>query len=202
MLKVDLHLHSNWSPDSRTTLEQLIERAAEVGLDRIALTDHNTAEGALKLKAIAPQLAIVGEEVRTTEGEIIGLFIQRSIPSGLSPERACDLVHEMGGLTYFPHPLDHFRAHFSADRLVELADRIDIIEVYNPWARSQNNHAAAQICAELGKVAATGSDSHGTQELGQSWMEIEEYTGPADFLAKLSGARHVVTSESGTRRRA
>ena len=202
MLKVDLHLHSNGSPDSRTTLDQLIERAAEAGLDRIALTDHNTAEGAIKLKGIAPQLAIVGEEVRTTEGEIIGLFIERSIPARLSPERVCDLIHEMGGLTYFPHPLDRFRANFAAHRLVELADRIDIIEVYNPWARPQDNQAAAHLCAELGKVAAAGSDSHGTEELGQSWMEMEEYSGPADFLAKLAGARHVVTAQSGTRRRA
>jgi predicted metal-dependent phosphoesterase TrpH len=202
VLRVDLHLHSHWSPDSRTTLEQLIERADEVGLDRIALTDHNTAEGALELAGIAPQLAIVGEEVRTTEGEIIGLFIERSIPRGLSSERVCDLVHEMGGLTYFPHPFDRFRANFSAHRLVDLADRIDIIEVYNPWARAQDNQAAAQICAELGKVAATGSDAHGTAELGQSWMEMEEYAGPADFLAKLASARHVVTAQSGTQRRA
>ena len=202
MLRVDLHMHSRWSHDSRTTLEELVARAAELGLDRIALTDHNTAEGALELQRLAPELAIVGEEVRTTEGEIIGLFIRRSIPRGLRPEHVCDLIHEMGGLTYFPHPFDRFRANFAPHRLVELADRVDIIEVYNPWARSRDNEAAAQACADLRKVAATGSDSHGTEELGRSWMEIEEYESPADFLAKLATARHVVTAESGTGRRA
>lgn len=179
-----------------------MERARQVGLDRLALTDHNTAEGALELARVAPQLAIVGEEVRTTEGEVIGLFITRSLPTGLRPEQVCDLVHEMGGLTYLPHPFDRFRASYAAHRVVELADRIDIIETYNPWARAGDNEAAARMCSDLGKVAATGSDAHGVEELGRSWMEVEEYDGPADFLAKLAAARHVVTAESGTGRRA
>jgi predicted metal-dependent phosphoesterase TrpH len=144
----------------------------------------------------------VGEEVRTLEGEIIGLFISRSIPRGLRPELVCDLVHDMGGLTYFPHPFDRFRANFAPHRLADLADRVDIIEVYNPWARPQDNEAAARICSELGKVAATGSDAHGAEELGRSWMEIEEYDDPAGFLERLALARHVVTAESGTGRRA
>lgn len=179
-----------------------MERAHEVGVDRLALTDHNTAEGALELARMAPQLAIVGEEVRTTEGEVIGLFMTRSIPRGLRPEHVCDLIHEMGGLTYLPHPFDRFRASYSPHRVVELADRVDIIETYNPWARPADNEAAARICRELGKVAATGSDAHGVEELGRSWMEIEDYQGPSDFLAKLADARHVVTTASGTGRRA
>lgn len=179
-----------------------MHRAAEAGLGRIALTDHNTAEGALELARMAPELAIVGEEVRTTEGEVIGLFIERSIPAGLRPEQVCDMVHEMGGLTYFPHPLDRFRAHFASHRLVELAGRIDIIEVYNPWARPRDNEAAARLCQELRKVAATGSDAHGPDELGRSWMEIEDYEGADGFLASLAEARHIVTAESGAGRRA
>ncbi|TMC03497.1 MAG: hypothetical protein E6J30_10710 [Chloroflexi bacterium] len=113
-----------------------------------------------------------------------------------------DLIHEMGGLTYLPHPLDRNRSHFRSERIVDLADRIDIIETYNPWAEPGANRAASELAAELGKVAATGSDSHGIEEIGRSWMEIDEYEGTSDFLEKLGRARHVVTSASGTTRRA
>ncbi len=201
-MRVDLHLHSDYSHDGRSTLEELIARCAERGLDRIALTDHNTVQGALALAKLAPELAIVGEEAKTREGEVIGLFINNRLSPYLTPEEVMDLIHGMGGLTYMPHPLDRNRAHFSVERLVELADRIDIIETYNPWCDAAANQAAAQLAEDLGKVAATGSDSHAALELGRSWMEIEDYTDPQDFLDKLRYARHVVTASSGTGRRA
>ena len=202
MLRVDLHLHSIYSHDGQSTLDALIARTKECGLDRIALTDHNTVEGALELVRIAPELTIVGEEAKTHEGEIIGLFLTDRLEPNLTPEKVLDLIHEMGGLTYMPHPLDKHRAHFRPERLVELADRIDIIETYNPWCDAAANAAAARLAADLGKVAATGSDSHGIQELGRSWMEIDEYRSPQDFLDKLRNARHVVTPSSGGGRRA
>ena len=86
-MRIDLHLHSRYSHDGQSTLEELIERCAECGLDRIALTDHNTVEGALELAKIAPDLAIVGEEAKTREGEVIGLFITRRLPPYLRPRR-------------------------------------------------------------------------------------------------------------------
>jgi predicted metal-dependent phosphoesterase TrpH len=201
-LRVDLHLHSRYSHDSSTTLEALIARARECALDRIALTDHNSVEGALKLAEMAPRLAIVGEEAKTREGEVIGLFITRRVPPFLRPEDAMDQIHEMGGLVYVPHPLDRNRAHYSPDRLVDLASRIDIIEVHNPWAEPPANRAAAKLAAELGKVTATGSDSHGVSEMGRSWMEMDPFDGAADFLEKLAHAKHVVTTSSGTGPRA
>jgi predicted metal-dependent phosphoesterase TrpH len=202
LLKVDLHLHSNFSHDGQSSIEALIERSRECGLDRIALTDHNTVEGALKLARMAPQLAIVGEEAKTLEGEIIGLFINGRVTPYLPPEEVLDLIHEMGGLTYVPHPLDRHRAHFRPERIVELADRIDIIETYNPWCDEPANAAAAALAADLGKVTATGSDAHAPRELGRSWMEIDDYASPAEFLEKLRMARHVINSSSGTGRRA
>jgi predicted metal-dependent phosphoesterase TrpH len=202
MLRVDLHLHSNFSHDGQSSLEALIERCRECGLDRIALTDHNTVEGALELARMAPGLAIVGEEVRTREGEVIGLFITGRVEPLMTPEEAMDVIHEMGGLTYVPHPLDRRRAHFRPERVVELAGRIDIIETYNAWCEAAANRAAAELAAELGKVAATGSDAHAAAELGRSWMEIDEYADTAEFLENLRDARHVVTSNSGSGRRA
>lgn len=201
-MRVDLHLHSRFSHDSSTTLEALIARARECGLARIALTDHNTVEGALRLAQIEPELTIVGEEAKTREGEVIGLFITRRIPPYMTPEDAMDLIHAMGGLVYVPHPLDRNRAHFSGDRLAALAPRIDIVEVYNPWADAAANEAAADIARDLGKVTATGSDSHGVEEMGRSWMEMDAFEGAADFLLKLRDAKHVVQSSSGSGRRA
>ena len=201
-MRVDLHLHSRYSHDSSTSLDALIARCRECGLERIALTDHNTAEGALELARIAPGLAIVGEEAKTREGELIGLFITATVPPWLRPEEAMDLIHEMGGLTYIPHPLDRFRSHYRAERIVDLAPRIDIIETYNPWCDAAANRAAAQLASELGKVAATGSDSHGIEEIGRSWMEMDDFDSPAEFLEKLARAKHVVTAASGTTRRA
>jgi predicted metal-dependent phosphoesterase TrpH len=202
LLRVDLHLHSNFSHDGQSSLEALIERSRACGLDRIALTDHNTVEGALELALMAPGLTIVGEEAKTREGEVIGLFITGRLAPYLSPEEVMDRIHEMGGLTYLPHPLDRNRSHFRPERVVELAGRIDIIETYNPWCDVAANAAASALAADLGKIAATGSDAHAVQELGRSWMEIDEYAEPADFLEKLRGARHVVTSSSGGGRRA
>lgn len=195
-------MHSHYSHDGRSSIPQIVERARTCGLDRLALTDHNTAEGALEFVRIAPELAIAGEEAKTLEGEVIGLFITERIPPFLRPEQTLDLVHEMGGLTYIPHPLDRNRSHFSEHRLVQLADRIDIIETYNPWCDAAANQAATRLAAELGKAAVTGSDAHSVEELGRSWMEIEEYEGIPDFLEKLRAARHVVTAASGTGRRA
>jgi predicted metal-dependent phosphoesterase TrpH len=202
LLRVDLHLHSIFSHDGQSSLEDLIARSRECGLDRIALTDHNTVEGAIELARIAPELTIVGEEAKTREGEVIGLFITDRLPPYVMPEEVMDLIHEMGGLTYIPHPLDRRRANFRPERMLQLADRIDIIETYNPWCEAGANAAAAGLAADLGKVTATGSDAHGIRELGRSWMEIDEYENPADFLEKLRHARHVVKSSSGNGRRA
>lgn len=168
----------------------------------MALTDHNTVEGALQLAQIAPDLAIVGEEAKTREGEVIGLFITTCLPPYLPAEDVMDLIHSMGGLVYIPHPLDSKRSHFRAERIVDLAGRIDIIETYNPWCEAAANRAAAVLANDLGKVTATGSDAHSAEELGRSWMEIDEYEGASDFLDKLRTARHVVTAASGTGRRA
>ncbi|MDQ2942387.1 MAG: PHP domain-containing protein [Candidatus Dormibacteraeota bacterium] len=201
-MRVDLHLHSHYSHDGQSSLEQLIQRCAECGLDRIALTDHNTVEGARLLAEMAPELAIVGEEAKTNEGEVIGLFITGRLPPFLPAEDVMELVHDMGGLTYIPHPLDRHRAHFRIERLVELADRIDIVETYNPWCEPAANQAAERLASDLGKVTATGSDAHAASELGRSWMEIDDYTSPRDFLEKLRYARHVVTASSGPGRSA
>src|ERR1700736_550540 len=114
-----------YSHDSSTGLAELAARARELGLARIALTDHNTAEGALLLRDLEPELAIVGEEVKTTEGEVIGLFVTRTIKAWQRPEAVMDEIHAMGGLVYVPHPFDRWRANFAPHRLGAPAPRGD-----------------------------------------------------------------------------
>ena len=154
MLRVDLHLHSHFSHDGRSSLQELIDRARECRIDRLALTDHNTIEGALNFVRLAPELAIAGEEVKTLEGEVIGLFITSRVSPFLAPEEAMDQIHGLGGLTYMPHPLDRHRANFRAERLVELAGRIDIIETYNPWCDATANRAAVPSTSSASKPSA------------------------------------------------
>src|SRR5207253_9470056 len=121
-------------------------------------------------------------------GDISGLFMTGSLPSGGPPEEVCEAIHAMGGLTYACHPFDRRRANFRPERLVELAPWLDIIETQNAWADPAANRAAADYCRELGKVAASGSDAHGPSELGASWMEIEAYSDVADFPERLRHA--------------
>jgi predicted metal-dependent phosphoesterase TrpH len=200
--KVDFHMHSRYSHDSSTKLEDLAAAARRLGLDRIALTDHNTAEGALLLHEMEPDLVIAGEEVKTTEGEVIGLYITRSLKAWQRPEAVMDEIHEMGGIVYVPHPFDRWRANFAPHRLVALADRIDVIEGYNQWADPGANQAAAEIAGELGKPIGFGSDAHSVAELGHSWLEVEPFDGAADLLEKLTRAAGHRTEVSGTQRRA
>ena len=149
-----------------------------------------------------PELAIAGEEVKTTDGEVIGLFISRTIKAWQRPEAVMDEIHEMGGLVYVPHPFDRWRANFAPHRLVALADRIDVIEGYNQWADPGANQAATEIARDLGKPIAFGSDAHSLGELGHSWIEVEPFSGAADLLEKLSRATGHRTEVSGTQRRA
>src|ERR1700682_628159 len=106
-------MHSRYSHDSSTNLEELAVRARELGLARIALTDHNTAQGALVFRDLEPELVIAGEEVKTTEGEVIGLFVNRTIKAWQRPEAVMDEIHEMGGLVYVPHPFDRWRGNLA-----------------------------------------------------------------------------------------
>lgn len=200
LIRVGLHLHSRYSPDSITPLERIVARAHELGLERIALTDHDTAEGALELKRMEPELAIVGQETKTTEGEVIGLFIDRSLEPYRPPEEVLDEIHALGGVTYLAHPLDRRRARFAPHRVAELAPRIDVIEVHNQWSDQAANQAAAELASELGIPGACGSDAHAPPELGHCWMEMEEFGDAAGFLASVRSARLVIAAPAARAR--
>jgi predicted metal-dependent phosphoesterase TrpH len=187
-LRIDLHSHTSYSPDARTTPTQLIERAAEVGVDRIAVTDHGEIEGALRAQALDPERVIVGEEIRCRcRTELIGLFLSDRIPEGLPIESVVERIRDQGGLVYAPHPWAYLlRPGRHARRSVALAD---IVEVFNSrafWGRW--NRRAERSAVEADRVAAASSDAHFPHEIGRAWTVVPSFHGPEGMLSALGDA--------------
>ena len=196
MLKADLHIHSQYSMDCNMPLEKIIERCQELGVNCIALCDHGTAEGALKLREIAPFRVIVAEEVLTPYGEIMGLFLKETIPSGLSVEETIARIRAQGGLVGIPHPFDTFRHSAMKGQIIEeIADQIDIFEVLNARGILGRDSAKAEaFAAKYGLIRSAGSDAHTPGEIGNAYVEMPDFKGRDDFLealkkGKISGHR-------------
>ena len=122
-----------WSGDSTTTPDELVQAVVESGLDVLCITDHNAVRGAEELADRLPCRVIVGEELRTHAGEIIGLFLTERVPFGVSPREAAARIRDQGGVVYVPHPFDPMRRNLAEPALVDLADAglVDAIEVFN-----------------------------------------------------------------------
>lgn len=192
MWKVDLHSHTIYSKDCLTPTAAHIARARAVGLDKIAVTEHNRIDGALAAKALDPELVIVGEEIMTTHGEIIAYFVTEVVPKGLSPQEAIHRLRDQGAVISIPHPLDSLRR--SAMRLqnvLQIIDEVDALEVYNGrCVRPQDNAAAAGLARARGKLITAGSDAHTTFEVGRCYLEMAEFSdNAASFLAALTHAQ-------------
>ena len=193
-LKLDMHTHSEYSPDSRTPIETQAKALIAAGIDVVCATDHNTIEGALRLRDLATSLrVIVGEEVTTRDGEIIGLFLEKPIPIGLSGEETISRIHDQGGVVSVPHPFSRNRLrHIRRDALERLWQQIDCIEVFNAReAFAADNLRAAAFAKERNIPGAVGSDAHRTSEIGRAWLEIDEFTDQHSFIeAVRNGAVH------------
>ena len=188
MLKADLHIHTEYSIDSSNSLDGVINRCLELGINCVAVCDHGTAEGAIKLKAIAPFMVIVAEEVLTPDGEIMGMFLRETIPSGISVAETISQIRTQGGLVCIPHPFDRFRPSAIKGRVMaEIADQIDIIEVFN--ARTlpyQNMNRPKNFAREHNLPQSAGSDAHTLSEVGNAYVEMPEFNGRDDFIKSLA----------------
>ena len=132
MISVDFHTHTNTSKDSLTSPEQLIRIARHRGLDRVAVTDHNSIAGALAAHALDPERIIVGEEIMTTKGEILAAYVTESIPRGLSPLETIQRLREQGAFISVSHPFDSWRSGaWTPEDLLEITPLVDAIEVFN-----------------------------------------------------------------------
>lgn len=183
-MRIDLHTHTFCSKDSCNQYDRIIEAVQRSGLDGIAVTDHNEFRGAQELARVAPFLVIPGEEIKTSAGEIIGLFLQEWIPPGLEPLETVGRIHEQGALAYVPHPFDEIRGSRLQRWALDLvAPDIDILEVFNARnALPRYNQRALDYARERSLLAGAGSDTHTYGEYGQAYVEVPPFTNAQEFL--------------------
>jgi predicted metal-dependent phosphoesterase TrpH/glycosyltransferase involved in cell wall biosynthesis len=192
-IHVDLHMHTDHSPDCATPVRTLLETARERGLGAIAITDHNEISGALEAREIADEVGvkvIVAEEVKTAEqGEVIGLFIEERIERGMTMAETIDEIRRQGGLVYVPHPFDRLHSVPDYEHLLDIVEEIDILEVFNPRvALTAFNEEAERFAAKYRIVPGAGSDSHVAQGLGSVMIRVHDFDGPVEFLEAMRAA--------------
>jgi predicted metal-dependent phosphoesterase TrpH len=194
LIEVDLHMHTDHSPDCATPVEVLLETARDRGLGAIAITDHNEVSGALEARKIAEQMGdikvIVAEEVKTAkQGEVIGLFLEEKIPRDMTMAETIAAIREQGGLVYVPHPFDRFHSVPDYEHLLDIVEEIDVLEVFNPRvALTAFNEEAERFARKYRIVPGAGSDSHVAQGLGSVRVRIHDFDGPEEFLEAMRDA--------------
>lgn len=190
-LKMDLHLHTRGSWDCLSDPETVLERALELGYGRIAITDHDAVEVALRMAERHPERIVPGEEVKTAEGiDVIGLYLTELIPRGTPAEETIERIRDQGGIPYLPHPYAGGKGGGGehADRLATLCD---VVEVFNARLHAQRlNEQAEDLALRHGKLRGAGSDAHTIGELGHAYVALPHHPNDADALrAALAQAR-------------
>ena len=192
-LTIDLHMHTEWSHDCSIPTEELLDHAEEIGLGGIAVTDHNTFEGALEAVELAggrDLIVIPGEEIKTdNQGEVIGLFLEEEIPRGMSFGDTVAAIREQGGLVYLPHPFDRLHAIPDPATLHRHLAEIDVFEVYNArLLRDSFNDEALRFARKYRLLQGAGSDAHVLQGVGTGVVRMRRFDGPEEFLLSLRSA--------------
>jgi predicted metal-dependent phosphoesterase TrpH len=190
-VRVDCHLHTSVSGDAVTSIDELAERVEQERLDVVCITDHNVTAAAVAAeeRGIGARV-IVGEEIRTRDGDVIGLFLTERIPYVLPLAEVTALIRAQGGLIYLPHPFDPGRSSLGPVAEQLCADGLaDIVEVFNAKISDQSlNHQAAQLAARFGLPGGAGSDAHDPDGIGAAYLEMPDFDGPREFLTALGQA--------------
>jgi len=200
LIRVDCHLHTALSGDAVTTIDEMAERVEQERLDVVFITDHNVTAAAVQAaeRGIGARV-IVGEEIRTQDGDVIGLFLTERIPYVLPLAEAIAKIRERGGLVYLPHPFDPGRSTLKpaiSERLC--AEGIaDIVEVFNAKIEVSDlvlntdedpNQQAARLAERYDLPGAAGSDAHDPEGIGAAYLTMPDFDGPAEFLTALRQA--------------
>lgn len=192
-VRIDLHTHSYGSPDGGLTVTDY-GHIASLGHDTfVAVTDHNSIDAAREIKRSAGGRIIIGEEIRTTEGEIIGLYLQESVPKLLSPEETVAAIKSQGGLVCIPHPFEDVRRGITETALERIAKDVDIIEVHNGRAVFQNKSKQAYDWAKrYGWAGVASSDAHALAGWGKTYTEVAEPPTRENLVKQLHQATYRV----------
>lgn len=189
-VKVDLHMHSYYSTDSLNSFDDIVQTCRRKSMDLICLTDHNTADGALHLREVSPLPVIVGEEIATANGELLALFLEETIPPGLSPRETIARIREQGGVVAISHPADTIRREaMRRAGVMEIIDQIDALEIFNSRCLLPRFNVNAQALArERGLPGTAGSDAHSLAEIGHAYVEMPAFSTRDEFLQNLPQA--------------
>jgi predicted metal-dependent phosphoesterase TrpH len=189
--RVEFHCHTYYSKDSLTRPAQLVQTCQMLGIDRVVVTDHNEIEGALRAQDLDPERVIVGEEIMTTQGELLAAFVRQRIPRGLSPSDAIAALREQGAFISVSHPFDRVRSGaWNLADLEQIVPLVDAIEVFNSRCMdAEPNRLAAEFAARHGLSGTVGSDAHTLKELGRANLLLAPFSDPAGLKAALPAAR-------------
>ncbi len=203
---VDLHCHTSASFDSLASPAAVVRAAAARGITHLAITDHDRIDGALAARdlEIPGVTVIVGQEIRSRDGDLVGVFLLHSVPGGLSAVETIAAVREQGGLIGIPHPYDRTRGSSlirGEDRAVTLdavAGSVDWIEAWNARVLlGDGNERAATLAAEAGVPGVAVSDAHTVLEVGVAATILQgDPSTPDGLRAALSGERRLVTGHA------
>lgn len=197
---LDLHIHTNFSRDCLTDPRQLINRALKIGLNGIAITDHNSIEGYLSLKSENRVHVICGEEIDVDNGEIIALFVNETINPGPLPE-VLDKIKQQDAISIIPHPFDRLRRHLDPTKISKSdINRINGIEVYNSrivlWKESFDR--ALSFAKKNNKLMTAGSDAHFLSELGKSITYVPEFSDEEELRRHLLSRRTLIKGKQNS----
>lgn len=195
LLNVDFHCHSVFSPDSLSSLRDLEKWGRRAGLDRLVITDHNTIRGALEAHRLNRDFFIVGEEIKTTRGELLAVYVKEEVPKKLTPQETIRRLKDQGAFISVSHPFDDFRG-WDPSELEELTGEIDAVEVFNSRCFTEEmNDKAARFALGHSLGGTVGSDAHTLPEVGSSYLELPHFH-DADSLRAVIKAGKAHTSLS------
>jgi hypothetical protein len=198
MPRVEFHCHTIYSKDSLLKPERLLALAVEKGIDRLVVTDHNTIAGAKRARELDPQRVIVGEEIMTTQGELLAAFVQEEIPPGLPPHEAIARLRQQSAFISVSHPFDALRnGHWELPDLLAILPQVDAIETFNARCMSARYNTQAQAFArEHGVLGTAGSDAHAGFEVGRAAMLLPQFHDSASLKSVLAQAQFDVRLSS------
>jgi predicted metal-dependent phosphoesterase TrpH len=192
---IDLHSHSRASFDSLSAPREMVRAASQRGLTHLAITDHDRIDVALEARDLAPPglTIIVGEEVKTRDGDLICVFLEHAIAPGMSAVETIAAAREQGGLVGIPHPFDRMRGSLLRDAtMASLAPLVDWIETYNARVVGHGNDDAAAFAIEHERPGISVSDAHSIMEIGVAYTALDgDPSTPAGLLAALPTAEIV-----------